>query len=46
MSTVQTLLDRARILNNVDASQYPDSIALQDINYIIHQIEDYITSAI
>lgn len=46
MSTVQTLLDRARILNNVDVYQYPDSIALQDINYIIHQIEDYITSAI
>jgi hypothetical protein len=46
MSTLQVQIDRARTSNNVDTSQYTPARALEDANIIIHQIEDYITSAI
>lgn len=46
MSTLQVQLDRARTSNNIDTSQYTAARALEDANIIIHQIEDYITSAI
>lgn len=46
MATLQTRIDRARSLNWVDKLQYDDVLWLQDANIIIHQIEDYITSAI
>lgn len=44
--TLQTYIDRARRLNSVDTSQYTADNALEDANIIVHQIEDYITSAI
>lgn len=46
MATLQTIVDRNRRLNYVDSIQYTDTSALEDANYRIHQIEDYITSAI
>lgn len=46
MATLQTIVDRNRRLNYVDSIQYTDASALEDANYRIHQIEDYITSAI
>lgn len=46
MATLQTIVDRNRRLNYVDSIQYTDVSALEDANYRIHQIEDYITSAI
>lgn len=33
-------------LNDVDSINYPPTIAIEDANIIIHQIEDYITSEI
>lgn len=46
MSTLQTIVDRNRRINYVDSSQYTNAMALEDANFRIHQIEDYITSAI
>lgn len=46
MSTLQTIIDRNRRLNFVDEYQYTNAQALEDANYRIHQIEDYITSDI
>jgi len=46
MATLQTRVDRARTKNYVNSTQYTDTVALEDANVIIHQIEDYITSAI
>jgi hypothetical protein len=44
--TVQTYIDRAMNQNNVDVYQYLPAQSIQDFNIIMHQIEDYITSAI
>jgi len=46
MSTLSTRIDRARTSNWIDDIQYTDTRAVQDANIIIHQIEDFITSAI
>lgn len=46
MSNVQTLINRAMSLNNVDIYQYPSDVALEDFNIIYHQVEDYIKTNI
>lgn len=46
MATLQTRIDNARTLNNVDVNQYNDTQALLHSNQVIHQIEDFITKAI
>lgn len=46
MGTLQTRVDNARTLNNVDDNQYTDTQALLHSNLIIHQIEDYIVNSI
>lgn len=46
MSNLNTRVNNARNLNNVDTNQYSDTQALLHSNIIIHQIEDYIVNAI
>lgn len=46
MATVDKWVDRARTLYWTDTSQYDDTEALIDLNVIVHQIEDHITSEI
>ena len=46
MATLNDHIILARNLNTSNESQFPDPIALLCANIIIHQIEDYITSAI
>jgi len=44
--TAQTRITRARRLENVDSVQYTDAEAIEDLNIIYHQIEDFIVSEI
>lgn len=45
MATLQKWIDRA-MRWEVDSTQYLPATAIEDANIVIHQIEDYITSAI
>ncbi len=46
MATLNTRVNNARTLNNVDESQYTDANALLHVNIVIHKIEDFIVKAI
>lgn len=46
MATAQTYIDRAMRLTGTNSTQYVAATALEDLNVIYHQIEDYITEAI
>jgi hypothetical protein len=46
MATAQTRIDRAVRLNSSDNEQYLPAWAIEDLNVIYHQMEDFIVSEI